>query len=846
MAITVKHKFVSAIPDAGDPTIVQPSNWNDTHDLTGTVPVANGGTGASTATDGLNNLLPSQTGNNGKVLATDGTNANWTTSGSGDVVGPASATDNAVARFDTTTGKLIQNSVTTIDDTGNASGILSQQFSNGSALTVAAGKLWYDGSDGTWNAGMGGGNITQQIGEELFVYGKAGATITDSPLQIVYQTSVVGASGHIVFNPTVAGITDANLILGCATENISIGNFGRITTYGTIHGITTNGTAYGETWADGDIIWYNPVTGNPTKNKPTAPNIKVQLGIITHAGSGGSGSFFVLVNIGSVLGGTDSNVQLTSATNGNILTYDGGNGYWKNTDLTAGTGISVSKSVNGVLTVTNTSPSSGGTVTSVTGTAPVVSSGGNTPAISMPAATGSVNGYLTSTDWTTFNGKANAGANTNITSVALTTGTISTAPTSSTDIVNKSYADSISAGVNFHAACNYATATALPANTYNNGTSGVGATLTATSNGALVIDGHTFVSPAEVGFRVLIKNESTQANNGIYTVTQVGSGSLPYILTRATDYDSSGSGPNEIDAGDMVLVLSGSTNANTSWVQQTPLPITVGTTALVFIEFAKVQTYTAGTGLTLSTNQFSITNTGTAGTYGSASLIPVITTNAQGQVTGVTTASNPQGTVTSVGGTGTVNGISLSGTVTSTGNLTLGGTLTGVSLATQVTGTLPVANGGTGATTLTGLVVGNGTSAMTTVTAPSGTVVGTTDTQTLTNKRVTPRVGSNGATTSGNITPTGDTADQYNITGLTGTSAIQIPSGTPTDAQKLSIRIEDNGTGRTLSWVTTAGGYRVIGTTLPTTTVANKAIYVGCIYNSADSFWDVVAVASEV
>ena len=69
-----------------------------------------------------------------------------------------------------------------------------------------------------------------------------------------------------------------------------------------------------------------------------------------------------------------------------------------------GTGISVSGTYPN-FTVTNTSPSSGGTVTSVTGTSPVISSGGNTPAISMPAATTSVNGYLTSTDWTTFNGK---------------------------------------------------------------------------------------------------------------------------------------------------------------------------------------------------------------------------------------------------------------------------------------------------------------------------------------------------------------------------------------------------------------------------------------------------------
>jgi len=75
------------------------------------------------------------------------------------------------------------------------------------------------------------------------------------------------------------------------------------------------------------------------------------------------------------------------------------------------------------------------------------------------------------------------------------------------------------------------------------------------------------------------------------------------------------------------------------------------------------------------------------------------------------------GTVTSVGGTGTVNGITLTGTVTSTGNLTLGGTLTGVDLTSQVTGTLPVANGGTGATTLTGILKGNGGSAFTAATA---------------------------------------------------------------------------------------------------------------------------------
>lgn len=214
------------------------------------------------------------------------------------------------------------------------------------------------------------------------------------------------------------------------------------------------------------------------------------------------------------------------------------------------------------------------------------------------------------------------------------------------------------------------------------------------------------------------------------------------------------------------------------------------------------------------------------------------------------------GTVTSVSGTGSVNGITLSGTVTSSGNLTLGGTLGSIAnsqltnSAITINGTSTSLGGSISVGTVTSITAGTGLSGGTITgsgtIAIDSTVATLTGTQTLTNKRVTNRIGSNGGTTSGNITPTSDTADQYNITGLTGTSAIQIPSGTPTDGQRLSIRIKDNGTGRTLSWVTTAGGYRVIGTTLPLTTTANKTIYVGCVYNSADSYWDVVAVASEV
>jgi hypothetical protein len=224
----------------------------------------------------------------------------------------------------------------------------------------------------------------------------------------------------------------------------------------------------------------------------------------------------------------------------------------------------------------------------------------------------------------------------NLTTANLTSGTISTAPTSNTDIVNKQYADAIASGIHFHEAVALATTAALPANTYNNGTSGVGATLTGNANGALSVDS-TLTIAAE---RILVKNEVTQANNGVYTVTQVGSAGTPYILTRATDFDSVGTGVDQIDEGDFFLVTSGTANVNTAWVQQTAPPITIGTTAIVFQQFSAPITYTAGTGLSESpTYTFNIANTGTAGTYGSATNVPVFVTNAQGQVTSVTNTS---------------------------------------------------------------------------------------------------------------------------------------------------------------------------------------------------------------
>jgi hypothetical protein len=415
--------------------------------------------------------------------------------------------------------------------------------------------------------------------------------------------------------------------------------------------------------------------------------------------------------------------------------------------LTIGTGLS-GTSFNGGSPVTIAIDS---TVATLTGTQTLtnksISGSANT-------FTNIGNSALTNSSITVGSTSISLGS-TSLTLSGLTSITLTQDPVSDLQVATKQYVDSIAAGLNYHQPVNYATTAVLGAYVYNNGASGVGATITKSVPYATLSLGGG--SPT-VGQRVLVKDEPSagglDAYNGVYTVTSVGSGATPWILTRATDYDSSGSGTNEIDAGDYVLVLSG-TNASTAWVQQTPLPITVGSTGLTFIQFNTPITYVAGTGLNLSpSTTFNISNTTvTAAAYGSASSVATFTVNAQGQLTTAATTSIAingnqitSGTVGTSYISGSYTGITGVGTLTAgtwnataiaaiyggtgqtsyavgdllyassttalskladvaTGNaLISGGVSTApswgkIALTTHVSGTLPIANGGTNATT---------------------------------------------------------------------------------------------------------------------------------------------------
>lgn len=238
---------------------------------------------------------------------------------------------------------------------------------------------------------------------------------------------------------------------------------------------------------------------------------------------------------------------------------------------------------------------------------------------------------------------------------------------------------------------------------------------------------------------------------------------------------------------------------------------------------------------------------------GGAGVAPSTTTTGTGVLTAVGNAVN------------TANGIvTQTATLTSSALLLGGGSGTGISSTTTGTGVVTAVgnavntNGGlvtqSGTLAASALLLGGGAStAISSTTTGSGVVTALGNaanaaggfatingTATLTNKRIDPRVSSTTSTAS--ITPDISSFDQYAVTAQAATLAINAPIGTPVDGNKLIFRLLDNGVSQTLNWNAT---FTAIGVTIPAATTAGKMTYVGCIYNAANTRWDVVAVTTQ-
>ena len=198
-----------------------------------------------------------------------------------------------------------------------------------SVPSVTTGTLYWDNEDRAKTLALvmeDTGDIIQEIGEDTFYRVKATATITKG--QVLMFTGTVGASGGLLAAPAT-GLTafQSEYILGIATQDIALNGWGYATWFGEVSKVNTTGGV--EAWVDGQILYYNPaVAGGLTKNVPTAPNPKVIVASVVHAAT--NGILFVRPTFGSALGATDSNVEITSLTNGDILQYDSGQARWEN------------------------------------------------------------------------------------------------------------------------------------------------------------------------------------------------------------------------------------------------------------------------------------------------------------------------------------------------------------------------------------------------------------------------------------------------------------------------------------------------------------------------------------
>lgn len=517
-----------------------------------------------------------------------------------------------------------------LSDADEVDGILG--LSNGGtakSLVANAGAIIWSGADGLYVGPAGvAGQILQSNGTSQYVW------VDQSGLDVGQADNLNGGAANripVQTAPDTTGFITAPSVTDTFLKwNGSNLVWDAVAGAGTVTSVNASGGTTGMTFSGGPIT----ASGTLTLSGTLIP------------ANGGTGISSYAVGDLLFANTTTSLDKLTVGSNGYLLASNGtAPAYVNPTSVTIGTATNLAGGAGGSIPYQSIA---GTTTFLASGTGVLTASGGN-PSYTM--------------------------------SPSLTQVTVAADPTTNLQVATKQYVDTIATtSVHYHTPVKYEVpnTTGNLTATYNNGASGVGATLTnAGTLGAFTPDGIV----ASVNDRILIYNQTNAYENGVYTVTTVGNGSTPWVLTRATDantYDPIS--PNALGGGDAFFVTSGNTGAGETYVCNNVGTITFGTTAITFVQVSATQVYSAGTGLTLTGTTFSLT-------------APV---------------------ATSLGGTGL-------------SSFTSGGAVYATSTSALTTGTLPVTAGGTGATSLTSgyLVKGNGTSAVSaSVIYDTGTNVG--------------------------------------------------------------------------------------------------------------------------
>ena len=720
VANTVNDAAQSNITSVGTLTSVSVSgNANIGNIGTALITATGNITGANLVTGGVVSATGNVTGNffigNGSQLT--GLNTNSISSGNSNVSIPS-------ANGNVNISAVGNANVVVVTGTGaNITGTLSV---SGNANVGNIGAVLHVGNlSGTGNSNVGNLGVTGVFATTLSASGNAnagnlGATGVFATTLSASGNANVGNLGTVLITAT-GNITGANLVTGGVlnvTGNANVGNIGATAgVFTTIAGSLT-------TAAQGNITSVGTLTSLNSSGTITAPAFTANTGVFTGNGNGLSslvganvtGTVPSATNAAALLQNTSTSTTVyprfsTSSANGNASAVI-------NTSISANLGNAsiTATTFVGALSGAATSATTAGTVTTnaqpnitSTGTLASLSVSGNanvgnigaTLFVGNLSGTGNSNvGNLGATGIfaTTLSGTGNANVGNIGANNAVFTGTGSfsgnvnmnsknitslATPVSDTDAATKAYVDSVAQGLDVKASVVYASTATLFGNggtgyTYNNGTSGVGATLTNSgTTAALSIDGNT----PTLGDRVLVKNESgafvnnttqSAAFNGIYTVTTVGTVSVPWVLTRATDMDIWAEVPSAF-----VFVEAGSTNADTGWVSTANAGGTMGTTQITWAQFSGAGSYSAGTGLTLTGSTFSVNTSQTQVTVvGTLTSLSVSGNANVGNIGATSFIGNLSGSTSSVSGNANAGNLGVTGvfatTLSASGNANAG------------------------------------------------------------------------------------------------------------------------------------------------------------------------------